>query len=109
MSQINDELPIYKAARDLANRLLVKNLTDTINAPGFDATNFSHLLSQDGGGAHGINPLHGIFPPESVAHARKFLAATELLDQYYASIPDDPEAPLNPEPVENEKSVDEQE
>jgi hypothetical protein len=109
MTALSDELSIYNAAKELAKKLLISNLIEKIASNDFDAINFCHLLSQDEGGENGANPLHGIFPQESIAHARKFLAAQELLDQYYASIPEDPEAPIEPEEINENMEKNEQE
>jgi hypothetical protein len=97
MTDTNEELTAYNAARQLSKRLLVKNLLEKIASPEFDCVNFSHLLSQEGDGDNDVNPLHGIFHQDTIAHARKFIAASELLEQFYASIPEDPLAPIEAE------------
>lgn len=88
-TESNEELALYNASKELSKKLLTKNLLEQLSAPSFDMINFAHLLAQSGGGEDGGNPLHGIFPSETIAHAKKFLAAISLLNQFYESLPKD--------------------
>jgi len=85
----NEELSLYSSAKELSKKILLEGIIRQISDPGFDIINFSRLLEQDDGGENGLNPLHSIFTSSTVQHAKKFLRAVELLDQYFASLPED--------------------
>jgi hypothetical protein len=86
----NEELSLYSSAKELSKKKLLDGIISQISDPGFDIINFARLLEQDDGGDNGLNPLHSVFTQYNVQQAKKFLRAVELLDQYFASIPDDP-------------------
>jgi len=82
-----EELDLYSSAKELSKRILLDGIIRQVSDPGFDIINFARLLEQDDGGDNGLNPLHSVFTPNTVQHAKKFLRAVELLDQYFASLP----------------------
>lgn len=84
-----EELDLYSSAKELSKKILLDGIIRQVSDPGFDIINFARLLEQDDGGENGLNPLHSVFTPNTVQHAKKFLRAVELLDQYFASLPED--------------------
>jgi hypothetical protein len=83
-----EELSLYSSAKELSKKILLDGINRQISDPGFDIVNFARLLEQDDGGENGLNPLHSVFTPHTIQHAKKFLRAVELLDQYFASLPE---------------------
>lgn len=84
-----EELTLYSSAKELSKKILLEGIIRQVSDPGFDIINFARLLEQDDGGENGLNPLHSVFTPNTVQHAKKFLRAVELLDQYFASLPEE--------------------
>lgn len=91
MENDSNELALYSSAKELSKKILLEGLIKQISDPGFDILNFARLLEQVDGGENGMNPLHSVFTPSTVQHARKFLRAVELLDEYFASLPENDE------------------
>jgi hypothetical protein len=83
-----EELSVYSSAKELSKKILLDGISRQVSDPGFDIVNFARLLEQDDGGENGLNPLHSVFTPHTVQHAKKFLRAVELLDEYFASLPE---------------------
>lgn len=83
-----EELELYSSAKELSKKKLLDGLAAQISDPGFDIINFARLLEQDDGGENGLNPLHSVFTQNTVQQAKKFLRAVELLDEYFASLPE---------------------
>jgi hypothetical protein len=83
-----EELTLYSSAKELSKKILLEGIIRQVSDPGFDIINFARLLEQDDGGENGLNPLHSVFTPNTVQHA-KFLRAVDLLDQYFASLPEE--------------------
>jgi len=104
-----EELDLYSSAKELSKRILLDGIIRQVSDPGFDIINFARLLEQDDGGENGLNPLHSVFTPNTVQHAKKFLRAVELLDQYFASLPeetsDDPETTDDNEEIMAEEVI----
>jgi len=92
----DSELSLYSSAKELSKKILLDGIMKQISDPGFDILNFARLLEQTDGGENGMNPLHSVFTPSTVQHARKFLRAVELLDEYFASLPENDEIMAEP-------------
>jgi len=104
MENNSNELSLYSSAKELSKKILLEGLVKQISDPGFDILNFARLLEQVDGGENGMNPLHSVFTPSTVQHARKFLRAVELLDEYFASLPENDEIMSESTDSESEES-----
>ena len=65
-----EELTLYSSAKELSKKILLEGIIRQVSDPGFDIINFARLLEQDDGGENGLNPLHSVFTPNTVQHAK---------------------------------------